>query len=278
MKNRPVMRFSVTISMLLLLPAALTWLMTGCAAPVKAAKPVLLKQVEPRYQKEAGHIQADPVGYLKKLQERCSALPCYQLVLYRQEKLGQLQPLEKINAKFRREPFSVKFEWDDPNAAYYESVYVQGENDGKLLVRERKGVLFLPPVVRIVDPAFSVKIGKSKNPITNFGLANMVRSSLGPLTDPEIADQINYNYRGVVELDPTGRPAHYLEILRPVTKKWIHAKQDVYIDAETLLPAGVDLWNPDESLDARYRYANIDTSVSFSDADFRLSKDHPKSK
>lgn len=278
MKGFRAWPFSGTTWMLLVLSPVPAWLTAGCAAPVKAAKPILLKEVEPRYQKEARRLQADPLGYLKKLEERCSALPHYRLVFYRQEKLGQLQPMEKMNAKFRREPFSVKFEWDDPNANYSESVYVQGENDNKLLVKERKGVLFLPPTVRIVDPAFSVKIGKSKNPITSFGMANMMRRMLEPITDPEIADQIVFNYRGVVELDPTGQPAHYLEILRPVTKKWIHAKQDVYIDAETLLPAGVDLWNPDTSLDARYRYANIDTSVSFSDADFRLSKDHPKAK
>ncbi|NLX15047.1 MAG: DUF1571 domain-containing protein [Phycisphaerales bacterium] len=274
-QHRPWL-FSRTPSMLLVLLSAPVWLTTGCAAPVKAAKPILLKEVEPRYQKEARSIQADPVGYLKKLEERCATLPQYQLVFYRQEKLGQLQPMEKMNAKFRRDPFSVKFEWDDPNANYAESVYVHGENDGKLLVRERKGVLFLPPAVRVVAPDFSVKIGKSKNPITNFGLANMVRSSLGPITDPDIADQIVFNYRGVVELDPTGSPAHYLEVLRPVTKHWIHARQDVYIDADTLLPAGVDLWNKDESLDARYRYARIDTEPFLTDADFRLSQGHPK--
>ncbi len=278
MRNPRALRFSRTISVFLLSPAALTWLMTGCAAPVKAAKPILLKEVEPRYQKEARRIQSDPVAYLKKLEERCSALPYYQLVLYRQEKLGQLQPLEKMIARFRRDPFSVKFIWDDPQADYFESVYVEGKNDNKLLVRERKGILFMPPTVRTIDPTLSVKIGKSKNPITSFGLANMVRRTLGPITDPEIADQIVFHYRGVVELDPTGYPAHYLEIIRPITRKWIHARQDFYIDAENLLPAGVDLWNKDESLDARYRYANIDTNVSFSDADFQLSRDHPKEK
>jgi len=232
-----------------------------------------------RFAKEGQRIEADPVAYLRELYDRCDALRQYRLTFYRQERLGtlfkSLGAMEEIRAAFRKEPFSVKFDWDDPQGSYYESVYVEGRHDDKLVIRERKGVFPFPPQVRIIDPSLPVQIGKARNPITNFGLARVTRRTLLPFDDAALAKVMTIAYEGVVDLEPMHRPAHHLRIERPPTEGYAYTRQDFYIDAETLLPAGTDLFLKTGQLDARYRYTAIDTDVTLTDADFRLTRDHP---
>lgn len=247
----------------------------GCSSSAMFRKDVKrLDNVPDRYQTDARKIKSEPVHYLKELRRRCQTLEEYTLVFYRQERLGgTLKPMENMNAWYRKNPFSVKFEWKDPDADYYEAVYVQGENDNKLVVRERKGMLFFPPQIRKLNPQLTVAVKKSKNPITDFGLARLMERTLGPIEDLEIGPRITYEYKGVVSLDTTGQNVHHLRIHRPVSDTWTHARQDLFIDAETLLPAGTDLWLPNEQLDARYRYARIDTDVQLTDTDFRIREE-----
>ncbi len=234
-----------------------------------------------RHAQEGERIAADPVGFLREVEARVSKMKQYSLVFYRQERGGlppHMGPMEKIQALFRADPFSVKFTWLEESSPYYESVYVQGQNDNKLLVRERKGALpFLPPTVRAMDVMFPVKIGKSKNPITDFGLARLMKRTLLPFNDPKMARVMTIKYEGVVNLDPFNRPAYYLRIEHPKMPDMVYTRQDLYIDAKTLLPSGTDLYLPGDVLDVRYRYNKVDTNVKLTDADFRLSKNHPGS-
>jgi hypothetical protein len=261
-------------------------LFTGCAAPEKAPPvaqpPEQIVSPEERYARDGERIAANPVAFLREVAERTSQLGEYRLTFYRQERTGlppQLGPMEQIQAAFRKEPFSVKFEWADETMPYYESVYVKGENKNQMIVRERKGALpFLPPTIRNIDVMFPVKIGKSKNPITDFGLERIMQRTLLPFETPQIAEVMTIEYKGVVSLQPIERPAHYLRIDRPKVPGLAYTRQDFYIDAETLLPAGTDLYLPGDVLDARYRYADVNTDVDFNNADFRLSKGQPGSK
>ncbi|MHC4444268.1 MAG: DUF1571 domain-containing protein [Planctomycetota bacterium] len=256
-------------------------LVAGCSKSVTVSRPLPLSVQGTPYAPEGKRIQADAVAYLKKLYDRCEALEQYGLLFYRQERLGllgRMGAMEEIRARFRRDPFSVKFDWDDPKSDYFESVYVAGENNNKLLVRQRGGFFGLLPKVLVINVSDPVIWGKSKNPITNFGLAQVTHRTLEPFEDPEVAAVMSIKYEGLVDLGPQHRPAHYLliERSRMEGKRYIYTRQDYYIDAATLWPAGTDLWLPNGKLDARYRYAGVDTNVSFTDTEFRLTKGHPK--
>jgi len=253
-------------------------LTTGCTT-AKATKLSRFQEITPEFRPEASRIEADPVAYLKKKLVECEKLDGYALTFYRQERLGgTLKPMEKIQAWFRARPFSVKFVWHNPDSNYEEAVYVEGQNNNQLLVKERKGFLFLPPTTRSIDPKLPAKLGKARNPITSFGLSRMIERSLRPIEDPDIADEITFEYKGVVELDPEGVAAHHLRINRPTNDKWIHVRQDIFINAETALPAGTDLWKTAEELDARYRYLDISTDVELCDKDFQLSEEKESEK
>ncbi len=244
-------------------------------AQVPATQPVLVPVSDAQL---AALLKTDPVAALRVIEQRCAALQQYRLTFYRQERLGllgQMGKTEKIKASFRAEPFSVKFEWPDEDEQLYESVYVRGQNKDKLILRERHGFFPFPAQVRVVDVAFPGKVGKAKNPITDFGLLRVVQRSLIPFDDPAARPLMTITYEGTTTITPTGRTAHYLKIVRPKMKGYAYTRQDMYIDTTTLLPAGTDLFLPDGRLDASYRYGEVDTSVQLTDADFRLSKDHP---
>jgi hypothetical protein len=117
-----------------------------------------------------------------------------------------------------------------------------------------------------------VKLGRARNPITDFGLARVTARTLLPFEDPALNEQMTIEYRGLVRLEPQDRPAHHLRIDRPRPVPGIeYTRQDFYVDADTGLPAGTDLYLPAGELGARYRYAEVDFSVQLSDADFELS-------
>jgi len=256
----------------ILLSAALGMIgLVGCGDTVAAPRREV--SVENHFARESRRIAADPTGYLRQLARRCETLEQYRLTFHRQERLGlipALQPMEEIEAIYRRQPHSVKFLWHDPEDPYCQAVYVQGLNDDKLLIRERKGILFMPPQVRVLDVEIPVQLGRSKNPITAFGLEQLVNRTLAPFDDPALKDVMTITYEGVVPLEPTGRPAHHLRITRPPTPGYRYTQQDFYVDAETGWPAGTDLWLENGQLDARYRYSDVDTNVTLTDEDFEL--------
>lgn len=225
----------------------------------------------------AERLQSDPVAALHEVLDRAEALDQYRLTFYRQERLGgRLHPQECIRTLFRREPFSVKFIWDDPGADYYESFYVAGQNDNKLVVRERRGALpFLPPTIRKVNPETAVQFARACHPVTSFGLANLVRRTLAPLEDPQARPHITIRYQGLVHIEPLADPVHHLRIERPPTPGVAYIAQDFYIDPRTHLPAGADLYQPGGDLAASYRYTEIEANVRLTDADFQLSKSQP---
>jgi len=252
----------------------------GCGG-VRATVEERIETPQDHFAREGKRIAADPVAYLRELKRRCDAMEQYQLTFYRQERLGvvpQLTDMETIRASFRKTPFSVKFEWDDEKMPFFESVYVAGQNEDKLLIRERHGLLFMPPQVRILDVDLPTKIGKAKNPITSFGLAQVASRSLDAFDDPKLAKIMSIKYGGLVDLEPMHHPSHHLIVERPPMEGYQYTRQDFYIDAETLLPAGTDLWLKDGTLDARYRYTDVKERTDFTDATFRLAKDHPKEK
>lgn len=253
----------------------------GIAIGCSQSTPEPLRQVEQSggvSNPTAASIEADPVGFLEEVAQKAGQLDEYKLTFYRQERQGlfaQLGPMEKIDALFRADPFSVKFTWDNPERSYYESIYVEGKYDNQMLVRERHGFSFFPPQVRKVDVMLPVKLGLARNPITSFGLAQVVRRSLEPFHDPEIRKVMTIEYQGIVELPPENQKVYHLHIERPTSDQYRYTRQDIFVHTETLLPAGTDLYTPGPKLDARYRYTNVDPDVELTDADFRLVKDHP---
>src|SRR5581483_3428109 len=91
----------------------------------------------------------DPVAFLEKcLAHYDRTVQSYSLTLRKQERIdGELQPVEIIQVHARDRPHSVFFKWLEGARKAVRVVYVEGENDGKMLALPK-----LVPFVVTRDP------------------------------------------------------------------------------------------------------------------------------
>ena len=103
---------------------------------------------------------------LERGQLRFADIPTYTATFHKRERIdGELQDLEVTRIKVRHEPFSVYMKWIVGDKGQ-ELLYVDGENDDKILVKlgGLKGRLL--PAVK-VDPYGSQAKSQSRHPITD---------------------------------------------------------------------------------------------------------------
>ncbi len=199
--------------------------------------------------------QRDPIAFLQAVESRAAALRQYRVTFVRQERLGvvpSLQPVERMTTWFRAEPFSVKFEWQGDDSEFREAAWVDGQHDGKVLLLRRHGLLGFKPGIERHDPQAAVTFGKSRNPITDFGLYRMIHRTLLRIDGAKRFGGADVRYVGTSELE--GVQAHHFEIAYPKEDEFPNKRQDLYIEAASGLPVGVYLWLPNGDLDAMYLY------------------------
>lgn len=251
--------------------APILLLLSGCSG---ASGPGIRQgSVVPGFEAAAHRVAADPLGYIRKTADRAAALKQYKLTFFRQERLGivpSLHEMEHIAARFRDEPFSVYFKWQDANSEFAQAAYVQGTHADKVLLLPRQGLFGLPPTVQQYGVQDAVTFHKSRNPITDFGLARMMERTLRRMADADRFGGVKLSYRGVETVGRNLRPAHRFEVLFPKQDPYPNKRMDLYVDARTDLPAGVYLWLPDGKLDAMYLYEDVDPAVALEAADFAI--------
>jgi hypothetical protein len=105
------------------------------------------------------------------------SLSCYEMRMRRREVVaGKPKPEELIEARFRREPFSVYFRWVGAEAKGREVVFVQGQQGNLIHTLTAKDDVFLIPAgtrFKIAPDSPMVK-SKSRYPITEAGLGSLI--------------------------------------------------------------------------------------------------------
>lgn len=261
-----------------LLAAAVLWA-PGCARREVGIEPRLgrlagLPAAEADARADA--IRRDPIGYLRKVADNCRALEEYTLTFTRQERRGLFKLLygpERITCWFRRQPFSIRMKWLDPEVKYGESTYVEGQNGNKVRFVPRPGLFGLPPRITAVDLQTPVTWGEAKYPLTTFGLERLMERTLRTM---EAADEdVVVTYQGLMALSGSERIVHHLRLEYSPTRNKVPI-QDLYIDVETDLPAATVLKYPSGRLDAAYLYEDLDRNVTLTDEDFLLEAERER--
>lgn len=80
----------------------------------------------------------------------------------------ELLDREEISVRIRHQPFSVYMNWDDDSQ---QVLYVDGENDGKLLAKRSRG--FFRRTIRL-GPTSRLAMADSRYPIYDLGMLNIV--------------------------------------------------------------------------------------------------------
>ena len=124
-----------------------------------------------------------PLEFLKECIIRYQReVKSYRLKMSKQERIGRTEePAEIIEVAFREEPFSVVLKWDEGARMAKRTLYVQGQNDGKLLVVPTAKIYLTLAKVKghqvkddliHVDPLGEDALQSGRFPITTFGMSN----------------------------------------------------------------------------------------------------------
>lgn len=198
----------------------------------------------------------------------------YSCRVSRQERVGnRVLSREVMQMKFRSQPRSVYYKWLDERNTGREVVYVEGQNDGKVVSRGGTGDFLLAGRTLRVDPDGLLARSKSRYSVHESGMDNMVRrletvvrllergdSSRGPL-----------EYRGVTHRPEVSQPLHYIRHTIPLGADPNFPKGGVrhwYFNAESGLLALMHAEDPQGEFIEYYLFEEFAPSDSLSDRDF----------
>lgn len=97
----------------------------------------------------------------------------YEALFVRKEQVNGSLVNSQITIKLRQEPFSVYLKFIEPSAGR-EVIYVEGKNDGKLLVHET-GFASLAGTLSL-DPKGSMAMNGNRYPVTMIGIKTMTET------------------------------------------------------------------------------------------------------
>jgi hypothetical protein len=192
----------------------------------------------------------------------------YTCLFIKQERLQDtLGPAQTIEAKFLQQPFGVVLHWVENAPSGDLAIYVEGENDGKMIVHPNGLPGFLAQCLR-VDPEGKEAEEQSLYPITHFGFQREIETFLE--TNRQAMARGDFKSgggeKGVVE--ETGRTALIMERHLPDKEGYPAELTKVYIDTEYLVPVKAEGYDGEGQLKFKYLYRDIRFNVGLSLDDF----------
>lgn len=146
--------------------------------PVEPAAPPVKATPEATSARMESLAKSDPVAFLEACIARYDReVSSYRVLLVKQERIaGTLHPPEHMLCRFREKPFSVLMEWQQGARLAFRTLYVEGENDGQLLVRPA-GLLSLAGVVTR-DPEGTDAKASARYTAPQFGIQKGTQRTL----------------------------------------------------------------------------------------------------
>jgi hypothetical protein len=155
------------------------------AAPSRIAPVSLIAKPEPTPAGSPAETE-NPLRTLhRRAKQKFESINAYEMRMRRREIVnGKSNPEELVEARFRREPFSVYFKWVGPQAKGREVVYVHGRHGSLIHTLTAAGdVPLMPAGMRFkVAPDSPMVKGKSRTSITEAGLGSLI-DRFGKLVD-----------------------------------------------------------------------------------------------
>ena len=205
----------------------------------------------------------------------------YSATLVKRERIdGKLLEHEYAYVKVRHEPFSVYMYFVGPKKIKgREVLYVEGENDGRLIAHEGGGLI--PITVKLKPDSFLAMRG-NRYPITHLGIKNLAHKlveranqdkALGLPVEVKFFKGAKIAKRSVTCIQVTHPERH---------PKHLFYKARVFIDDELNVPIRYEAYDwPKEKggkplLIEEYTYLKLDVNKGYTDEDF--DEDNPNYK
>src|SRR5262249_36101594 len=160
-------------------------------------------------------------------------------VMQKQERIGgKLQRTEVIDVAFRDKPHSVLLRWVEGARLAAASLYIEGENDGKMLVRPAG--LVLGGLTGERDPGGEQAKQSGRYSMREFGLKKGTERILKTWKAARDKDELHVEYLGERKVKEAGDRTCYAlrrdRYARPENDGVLEVT--VYVDKETLLQVG----------------------------------------
>ena len=153
----------------------------------------LTAQDEPATPAVEEHPLVPALRHARNCLEKAEAMKGYECIFAKKEVVGNETISQTLKMKVRENPFSVYMYFEEPNQGR-EVIYVEGQNDNKLLVHET-GLASLVGTLEF-EPTSSRVMAENRYPVTKAGMANMVRTVID-----QWELESKYAERGSSELD-----------------------------------------------------------------------------
>ncbi len=192
----------------------------------------------------------------------------YTCTFVKQERInGQLRPEEWIKVKYMDRPFSVAMEWVRNAPTGDRVLYVEGRNNGNMLIRPKVG-LFRALVGGAVDrkPDSPEVMANTLRPVTMFGFRRSLESLLDIYELSDRRGEGNNRFEGYREV--AGRRTLVLERTLPLRKDYPAKLTIWYLDVEHLVPLALKGYDWDDQLICSYVYKDVKFNVGLTEEDF----------
>lgn len=196
----------------------------------------------------------------------------YSCTLEKRERVaGKLKPREIVEAHFREQPFSVFMEWKQGAGRAKRILYVQGENNDKMLARPA-GLAALTGIwTKDVDDPDAQASGRYL--VTQFGIKLGTERTLRAMLSAKARNVLHVHYEGVFKVKEVGDRLCHKLIRTPYDPPEDEGVNEltIYIDTKNWLQVGSILKDPAGNLIAEYFFRDIKLNPTFKPDQFKRS-------
>ena len=198
----------------------------------------------------------------------------YSAVMVKRERIsGKLNDEQYMFIKVRHRPLSVYMYFLKPDSLQgQEAIYVEGQNDGKLLGHpaglKNKLIGTLP-----LTPTGPIAMQGNRYPITEIGLLNLVQRLAEVAEKDAQFGECEVKFMPGAKLND--RACTLIQVLHPVPRRnFLFHMARIFVDDELNLPIRYEAYDwPKEAggppvLIEQYTYVNLRLNNGFTDADF----------
>jgi hypothetical protein len=223
-------------------------------------------------------LQTRPLAFLRLCVERFDReVQGYRCVFVKKERIeGKLYPpgkddYEIIKVACREHPFSVFFDWEKHRKLASRALYVEGQNNGKIVARPF--VTFLPVQERDLNDPDAKKSGRFT--MAEFGMGLAVKRTVAAMERARDHGTLHVRYEGKVNVEMLGGRPCYKFIRTPYEPPEDHDRVyelTLYYDCENWLQVGSILRNPEGQLLAEYFFRDVELTNDFDEKQFTRAK------
>jgi Protein of unknown function (DUF1571) len=221
---------------------------------------------------------------LKSGRERFGQFHAYSATFFKRERIGaELSEPTTLELKVRHQPFAVYLKWLEGHGVGKEVLYLEGENDGSMLVRLGGVKGRLIPTFRL-DTAGALAMNESRYPVTKAGILGLADSLIAH-REQELQSQVYAHARQEPDADVDGRRcAVYIFDFDDRERSPDYRKSVQFLDRQWNVPLRVENYGwpepgqhpegaalDESTLIEYYKYSNVVVDGRLTDDDFSPS-------